>query len=117
AGGRPMGFMSLLLVDVHSRRHSRAPSNHPAPRDGQHQPADPPYLFQEVNRQNSWPSGSAITTQLTSPRPMSTRVAPRDTSRSASACWSPSTGGARSKCSRCFPVLGIRGGPPHVIFG
>ena len=38
------------------------------------------------NTQNSLPSGSAITTQLTSPWPMSMRVAPRETRRSTSAC-------------------------------
>ena len=36
--------------------------------------------------QNSLPSGSAITTQPTSPWPMSMRVAPRETRRSTSAC-------------------------------
>jgi hypothetical protein len=36
--------------------------------------------------QNSWPSGSAMTTQLTPPWPMSTRVAPRARRRSTSAC-------------------------------
>jgi len=39
-----------------------------------------------ANTQNSWPSGSAMTTQLTSPWPMSMRVAPRETRRSISAC-------------------------------
>lgn len=39
-----------------------------------------------INTQNSWPSGSAITTQLTSLWPMSSRVAPRETRRSTSAC-------------------------------
>ena len=36
--------------------------------------------------QNSWPSGSAMTTQLTSPWPMSMRVAPSEMRRSTSAC-------------------------------
>lgn len=35
--------------------------------------------------QNSFPSGSAMTTQLTSPWPMSTRVAPSEISLSTSA--------------------------------
>ena len=48
---------------------------------------------------------------------MSMRVAPSETSRSTSACWSPPAGGARSKCSRFFPVFGATGGPPQVIFG
>ena len=48
---------------------------------------------------------------------MSTRVAPRETSRSTSSRWSPSAGGARSKCTRPFPTFGIRGGPPQVTFG
>ena len=43
-------------------------------------------LCHGVNTQNSWPSGSAITTQLTSPWPTSMRVAPRETRRSTSAC-------------------------------
>ena len=42
--------------------------------------------YRGVNTQNSWPSGSAMTTQLTSPWPMSMRVAPRETRRSTSAC-------------------------------
>ncbi len=42
--------------------------------------------YRGVNTQNSWPSGSAITTQLTSPWPMSIRFAPRETRRSTSAC-------------------------------
>jgi hypothetical protein len=58
-----------------------------------------------------------MTTQLTSPWPMSMRVAPREMRRSTSARRSPSAGGARSKCSRFFPVFGISGGPPQVIFG
>jgi NAD(P)-dependent dehydrogenase (short-subunit alcohol dehydrogenase family) len=40
--------------------------------------------YRGVSTQNSWPSGSAMTTQLASPRPM--RVAPRETRRSTSAC-------------------------------
>ena len=36
---------------------------------------------------------------------MSMRVAPRETRRSTSACWSSSAGGARSKCSRFFAGL------------
>ena len=39
-----------------------------------------------VKTQNSLPSGSAITTQLTLPWPMSIRVAPKETRRSTSAC-------------------------------
>ena len=42
--------------------------------------------YRGVSTQNSLPSGSAITTQLTSPWPMSIRVAPRETRRSTSAC-------------------------------
>lgn len=42
--------------------------------------------YRGVKTQNSLPSGSAITTQLTSPWPMSIRVAPRETRRSTSAC-------------------------------
>ena len=37
---------------------------------------------------------------------MSTRVAPSASSRSTSACWSPSAGGARSRCSRFLPRFG-----------
>jgi len=58
-----------------------------------------------------------MTTQLTSPWPMSMRVAPRETRRSTSDCRSPWAGGARSKCTRLFPVLGLTGGPPQVTFG
>ena len=42
--------------------------------------------YRGVKTQNSLPSGSAITTQLTSPWPMSIRVAPRETRRLTSAC-------------------------------
>jgi hypothetical protein len=42
--------------------------------------------YRGASTQNSWPSGSAMTTQLTSPWPMSMRVAPRETRRSTSAC-------------------------------
>ena len=42
--------------------------------------------YRGANTQNSLPSGSAITTQLTSPWPMSIRVAPREMRRSTSAC-------------------------------
>ncbi len=48
----------------------------------------------ERNTQNSLPSGSAMTTQVTSACPMSTRRAPRLSSRRTSACWSC---GRRSK--------------------
>ena len=41
--------------------------------------------YRGVNTQNSLPSGSAMTTQLTSPWPMSIRVAPREIRRSTSA--------------------------------
>jgi hypothetical protein len=40
--------------------------------------------YRGVSTQNSRPSGSAITTWLTSPWPMSMRVAPRETRRSTS---------------------------------
>lgn len=53
------------------------------------------------------PSGSAMTTRLTSSWPMSIRVAPRETRRSTSSCWSLWAGGASSKCSRFFPDFGI----------
>ena len=52
--------------------------------------------------QNSLPSGSAKTTQLCSPWPMSTRVAPIASARATSACWSS---GRRSRCSRFLIVL------------
>jgi len=42
--------------------------------------------YRGVNTQNSFPSGSAMTTQLTSPWPISMRVAPRETRRSTSTC-------------------------------
>ena len=42
--------------------------------------------YRAVNRQNSLPSGSAMTAQLTSPWPMSIRVAPSETRRSISVC-------------------------------
>ncbi len=41
-------------------------------------------VYRGLNTQNSLPSGSAMTTQLTSPWPMSIRVAPRATRRSTS---------------------------------
>lgn len=41
--------------------------------------------YRGVSTQNSWPSGSAITTRGTSPWPMSMRVAPREMSLSTSA--------------------------------
>jgi ABC-type phosphonate transport system ATPase subunit len=42
--------------------------------------------YRGLNTQNSLSSGSVMTTQLTSPWPMSIRVAPRETRRSTSAC-------------------------------
>ena len=56
-------------------------------------------------RQNSWPSGSASTIQRTSPWPMSTRVAPRETSRSTSERWSPPAGRGEVEVQPVLPAL------------
>lgn len=58
-----------------------------------------------------------MTTQSTSPWPMSTRVAPSATRRSTSASWSAGSVGATSRCSRFLPSFGATGGPPQVIIG
>lgn len=60
-----------------------------------------------LSTQNSLSSGSAMTTQLTSPWPISTRVAPRELRRATSARRSPPTGGAMSRWSRFLPALGM----------
>ena len=53
--------------------------------------------------QNSLPSGSAMTTHVTPlPWPISTRVAPRDSSRATSASWST---GRKSRCRRFLMAL------------
>ena len=52
--------------------------------------------------QNSLPSGSASTTQVSSPWPTSAWVAPRSSRRATSACWSA---GRKSRWSRFFTAF------------
>ncbi len=68
--------------------------------------------------QNSLPSGSAITTQLCSPWPRSTRLAPRPISRSTSSLWRASIG-MTSRWSRFFATLssGSRGTNQEPVAG
>ena len=58
-----------------------------------------------LSTQNTLPSGSAITTQPSSPVwPTSARVAPRLSRRATSAAWPGSASGRRSRCSRFLPA-------------
>src|SRR6185437_11826077 len=81
---------------------------HPGPA-----PAPDATVFAQRRMQNSLPSGSASTTNGSSPVcPTSTRVAPSLTTRSTSAAWS---GARRSRWSRFLPCFGPALGCSHTV--
>jgi 23S rRNA (adenine2503-C2)-methyltransferase len=82
-GGEAEAACGQLRAALEQRRHLRPDGSLGAP--GVRHPPRGPQPGRGASTQNSLPSGSAMTTQLTSPWPMSTRRAPRPSKRATSA--------------------------------